>query len=199
MFCSGDLFKGVKLVENLTDIVEELWIKNKNGNWKNITVMNSFVTRSDLFFGSYCFTLSKTLTSGSLEFFFKPMNGVKSVSLFLKDTLRLVHRALPEHDLDYVGGRDMTVSLSSGQLTQFDLKISQNIQVEDNRSQNCRNYPDAGFESYGECDNAYVLKKLKALYGEHFVALWTAENISEVRETLPGKYSLYCILICQMK
>ena len=187
MLCSGDLFQDVKLVKKLTDIIEKIWIKNKNEKWKNITVMNSYVTRSELFFGSYCFTLSRDLACESLEIFFKPMKGVKSVNLYFKDTLRLVHRALPEHDLEYVGGRNMKVSLSASDHTQFNVKISQNIHVEDKKSQNCINYPDAGYNNYGECDNAYVLKKLKTLFGSNFVPLWTAQNLSGVREIFAVK------------
>ena len=113
---------------------------------------------------------------------FKPVKVLKSVKLFFKDTLRLVHRAIPEHELAYVGGRDMEVILNSGGSTLFNIEISQNINVEGNPTQTCRNYPSSKHKSYDECDQAYVLMKLKAIFGTEITPLWGAYNRSKVNE-----------------
>ena len=174
----------MKLVRKLSDFVDFIWVKNVNKDWKNITDMDSFATSSNIFYGAYCFTLKNDFAKGirELDFIFKPIPVVKSVILFFEDTLRLVDRAIPEHELAYVGGRQMEVLVNGGGSTLFNIEISQNINVERNPNQKCRNYPHSGYTSYGECDQAYVLKKLKTIFGVEFVPLWGAMNISEVKK-----------------
>ena len=183
IYISGVVYEYVKLVGKLSDFVDSIWMKNVNADWKNITDVDSFATSSNVFYGSYCFTLKNDFANGilGLNFIFKPITEVKSVVLFFKDTLRLVDRAIPEHELAYVGGRKMEIVLNGGGLTLFNIEISQNINIEGNPNQNCKNYPHSGYTSYGECDQAYVLKKLSAIFGTEFVPLWAAKNISEVK------------------
>jgi hypothetical protein len=183
IFISDVVYEYVKLVRKLSDFVDSIWVKIVNADWKNITDMDSFATSSNVFYGSYCFTLKNDLANGilGLNFILKPISEVKSVALFFKDTLRLVHRAIPEHELAYIGGRRMEVLLNGGSSTLFNIEISQNINIEGNPNQKCRNYPHSGYTSYGECDQAYVLKKLTAIFGIEFVPLWAAKKISEVK------------------
>ena len=157
----------MKLVRKLSDFVGDIWVKNFNEDWKKITDVDSFASSSNVFYGAYCFTLKNEFEKGvlGLAFIFKPMTVVKSVVLFFKDTLRLVDRAIPEHELAYVGGRRMEVILNGGGSTLFNIEISQNINVEGNPNQKCKNYPHSGYTSYGDCDQAYVLKKLETIFG----------------------------------
>ena len=185
------MFANVKEVSKLTDFVHRIWVKPKNGPWKNITVLDSFVSSSDLFYAAYCFTLSNDFVQ--LEIIFKQMIGVSSVNLFFKDTLRLVHRALPEHDLAYIGGRDMKLLLSAGESTLFNIEVSQNVNIEKDTTTNCKNYPTIEHKNYGECDRKYVLARMKDLFGPNFVPLWAAENTSQV-----GKLKLEHKLECSL-
>ena len=180
---SGVLFDDVKLVKKLSDFVRQIWVKPQNEEWRNITVLDSFATSSYLLFDSYCFTLSNELANGHLELFFYQISGVKSINLYFLDTLRFVHRAMPEHELDYIGGKQMQVSAEADGLTQFNIKISQeiNVEIEEDSSQSCRNYPYSTYGSFDECDTAYVLNKMRSLFGVNFTPLWAAENNAEVK------------------
>ena len=172
------MFANVKEVSKLSDFVHQIWVQPKNGSWKNITVLDSFVSSSDFFYAASCFTLSNDFVQ--LEIIFKQMGGVSSVNLFFKDTLRLVHRALPEHDLAYIGGRDMEVSLMGVESTLYNIEVSQNVNIEKDPTTNCKNYPTMEHKSYGDFDRKYVLRRMIDLFGPNSVPLWAAENMSEV-------------------
>ena len=173
----------MKLVKKLSDFVRQIWVKPQNEEWRNITVLDSFATSSYLLFDAYCFTLSNELANGHLELFFYQISGVKSINLYFLDTLRFVHRAMPEHELDYIGGKQMQVSAEADGLTQFNIKISQdiNVEIEEDSTQSCRNYPYSTYGSYDECDRVYVLNKMRGIFGNNFTPLWAAGNKSEVK------------------
>ena len=68
----------------------------------------------------------------------------------------------------------MEVKLNSGGSTLFNIELSQNINIEGNPTQTCRNYPSSGHKSYAECDQAYLLMKLKAIFGTEIIPFWGA-------------------------
>ena len=68
-----------------------------------------------------------------------------------------------------------TVNAKSGELNKYAVKISKNIFLEDDKSKNCREYPNSEYASYMDCDNQYVKKicdKAK------LAPIWLLEDIS---------------------
>ena len=59
----------------------------------------------------------------------------------------------------------------------FVLKINQKVFVEEDKSKNCRNYPNEDFESYAACDDHYM-KSLCDAAG--LSPIWLTDDINEV-------------------
>ena len=56
----------------------------------------------------------------------------------------------------------------------YNLDLSQYVFVEKDPTKNCRVYPNNDYESYGECDQAYVESMLRGI-----VPIWNTNNISK--------------------
>ena len=54
----------------------------------------------------------------------------------------------------------------------------ENIFVEEDPNQNCRNYPTSEFASYTECDDQYVRKRIDQLApGLNLTPVWLVDNL----------------------
>ena len=54
----------------------------------------------------------------------------------------------------------------------FLVEFKQTKYVEEDKSKGCVNYPNPEFESYNECDEAFMRDILKAHYPPHFMPFW---------------------------
>ena len=67
----------------------------------------------------------------------------------------------------------------------YAVKIKENIFVEEDPSQTCRNYPTSEFASYTECDDQYVRRRIDQLApGLNLTPVWMPGNLDMVT-TLP--------------
>ena len=69
------------------------------------------------------------------------------------------------------------------------VKIKENVFVEEDPSQTCRNYPTSEFSSYTECDDLYVRKRLDQIApGLNLTPVWMADDLDLVTtQPLPIK------------
>ena len=72
----------------------------------------------------------------------------------------------------------------------FIIKIRENIFVEEDPNQNCRNYPTSEFASYTECDDHYVRKSMEQIApGLNLTPVWLADDLDLVTtKPLPTNY-----------
>ena len=57
------------------------------------------------------------------------------------------------------------------------VEISETVYVEDDPTKNCRAYPTTRFETFGDCDNQYMLEMCKKA---GVTPLWVADDFSNV-------------------
>ena len=86
------------------------------------------------------------------------------------------HREIQKHIFDSFGDN---MNLNLNQLRQYIVKIRENIFVEEDPSQTCRNYPTSKFASYTECDDQYVRRKIEQI-APGLVPVWMTDNLDLV-------------------
>ena len=140
-----------------------------------------------------------TLDKRGLKLFHNPMNkdkhyAVKSIALTFKDmtqnssvSLKLQQRGLILHR-DYQQFRFASsgdnLELMPDKVSKFVVKIKKTVFVEKDPSQTCRNYPTSEFESYTDCDDKYVKKKIEEIApGTNLTPVWMTENLDTVTST----------------
>ena len=112
----------------------------------------------------------------TFEFFPRENLGV---SLQIEDReTALLKRRLRSQRHDYVGSAVEIDSLSRGVYKRFDLKISQKINLEIDSGIKCRNYPNKEYQSYRNCDEDFLYKKMKTTY--NVIPFWAAKTFEEV-------------------
>ena len=78
-------------------------------------------------------------------------------------------------------GTDVTLSCLFDKLSKFVVKIKKTVFVEEDPSQTCKNYPTSEFESYTECDDKYMKKKIEEIApGKNLTPVWMTENLDTV-------------------
>ena len=60
-----------------------------------------------------------------------------------------------------------------GYYKKYVFEISETVYVEDDPTKNCRAYPTTCFETFGDCDNQYMLEMCKKA---GVTPIWMAEN-----------------------
>ena len=71
----------------------------------------------------------------------------------------------------------------TGRFEEYLVKISQRIFVEEDPSQNCKNYPTPEFSSYGQCDETFLRNLLK-VHHSHLKPIWLTDDLSEVTRNI---------------
>ena len=62
--------------------------------------------------------------------------------------------------------------------TIYIVEISENIYLEEDESKNCRNYPNADYANYKDCDDQYMKDLCKGFDG--FVPIWLTNDFEQV-------------------
>ena len=68
----------------------------------------------------------------------------------------------------------------------YQVEISQREHVEEDPTNECRNYPNQDFVSYGKCDHQFMKNKLDGL-----TPIWMTENYSEVSTQVTDENDTY--------
>ena len=65
--------------------------------------------------------------------------------------------------------------------SKYAVKIKKNVFVEEDPRKTCRNYPNAQFSSYSECDDQFMRNKIdKAAPGLNLTPLWLTKDLDKV-------------------
>ena len=109
---------------------------------------------------------------------FNDMRQNSSVSLKLQQRGLILHRDYQE--LRFASSGD-NLELIRDKVSKFVVKIKKTVFVEEDPSQTCRNYPTSEFESYTQCDDKYVKKKIEEIApGKNLTPVWMTENLDTV-------------------
>ena len=114
----------------------------------------------------------------SMDLFFNMTGQDSSVSLKLQQRGLILHRDYQEFRFASSGDN---LELVPDKLSKFVVKIKKTVFVEEDPSQTCRNYPTSEFESYTECDDKYMKKKIEEIApGKNLTPVWMTENLDTV-------------------
>ena len=71
----------------------------------------------------------------------------------------------------------------TGKFKEYLVEIAQRIFVEEDPSQNCKNYPTPEFSSYDECDETFLRNLLKT-HHPHLNPIWLNDDLSKVSRNI---------------
>ena len=111
-----------------------------------------------------------------------------SLELKLQSQGLTTHREIQRHRF-YSNGDNMNLN----RYRHYIVKIRENIFVEEDPNQNCRNYPTSEFASYKECDDHYVRRRIDQIApGLNLTPIWMTDNLDMVT-TLPQSINVLAI------
>ena len=203
---SGEIFSAGKVLKaarmNVTkNLLSRVDISTYGGNaTKNLV---NKVTLDKINWLYECFTLNLSNIRKA------DLNGMEAIGVYLNRSDDIVlktdfelrvtgetltsKREIKEHRL-YASGNAM--KLSSGAVKQdtvssFVVKIMKKVFVEEDRTKNCRNYPNQDFGSYKDCDFQFMKKKVKEIApGINLMPPWLTEDLDNVT-TEPVKFTSF--------
>ena len=87
---------------------------------------------------------------------------VEKAEIALYGKSLVANRDVYDNTFDNIG--DKIYVSQSGYLNKFAVEISENSYLEEDKSKNCRNYPNPEYASYKECDDDYMRAICKSVY-----------------------------------
>ena len=100
---------------------------------------------------------------------------IEMVEIALYGTSLVANRDIYDHKFDNTG--DQIYVSQPGTLKKFAVEISENSYLEEDKSKNCRNYPNPEYVSYKECDDDYMRAICKSA---NLTPVWLAEDMKLV-------------------
>ena len=144
----------------------------KDGGYSDIPDVDVLVSkvkvRAD---NAVCFVLGNYSPEKRTFFHFNLKNASLNIELVLLDPNIFTWRTIVIHKLSIQGDRMLMKENLYGT---YNLDLSQDVFVEKDPTKNCKVYPNSEYESYGECDQAYVESMLPGI-----VPIWNTNNISK--------------------
>ena len=115
----------------------------------------------------------------------KLSNHNVTVELKMEGRNLAAHRDIEAHSFYRTGD---VVKLDG--FSNFRVKIKKRVFIEREPGTTCRNYPNSDFQSYRECDDKYMRKRVDRIApGLDLIPVWMTEDLSEVT-TKPAIVSL---------
>ena len=109
-------------------------------------------------------------------FFNKTMMKDSTVEFKLQGHTLASRREIQEHRF-YSSGDALKVDKYSGYI----VRINKDVFVEEDPSKTCRNYPNANFASYKDCDDQFMRDKLEEVApGMDLTPPWLADSLDNV-------------------
>ena len=100
-----------------------------------------------------------------------------TIELWLLDKNLLAERKIDK--LSFFSNGDKMVMKNS--LSKYTVKIKKNVFVEEDPRKSCKNYPNAEFSSYAECDNQYMREKIDEVApGLNLTPPWLTRDLDTV-------------------
>ena len=166
-------------VEKPSDFVKEIRIVRSKNNTPEILAgqqIDRLVTEVIIYFNTACFSLNASLHFGlQTDFIFRNDTGLKTARIHFKDKNYYTSRPIYESKLNH-HGPPLIVNLKENVLLSFTSELKQEVFVEEDKSKDCRNYPNSNHSSYNECDREYVREKISAFIGPNFTPLWATKG-----------------------
>ena len=78
---------------------------------------------------------------------------------------------------DFIHGRGSQRNEKHNHFSNYIMKIKKNVFVEEDKTKNCRNYPNLDFESYKDCDFQYMRNKVKEM---NLMPPWLTDDLDNV-------------------
>ena len=100
------------------------------------------------------------------------------VTIHVEDGHLVCTRTIKENLLSYTGETIKNKDLSKPKLTKFMIKFNQKKYSTKDKNKNCEIYPTNLYQSYKECDKAFVFDTIKDYY--HFTPIWAAKDLRDV-------------------
>ena len=69
------------------------------------------------------------------------------------------------------------ISVQAGQIRKYAAEISKNVYLEEDKSKNCKNYPNSEFASYMKCDEQYMRSICDSL---KLAPVWLYDDLKKV-------------------
>ena len=176
------------------NILSKVYVSTYGGNITENLVYN-MVTLDKINWLYECFTLNLSKVSRA------DLNGMEGMSVEFNRSDDIIsknkvsvelrvrgkdlasRREIKEHQL-YASGNNMRLSAGSIKIDQFStyiVKIKKNVFVEEDRSKNCRNYPNLDFHSYKDCDFQFMKNKVKEIApGMNLMPAWLTDDLDNV-------------------
>ena len=172
------------------DILEEAWIVNHNDDKIKTKISEANLVKINPLNNCQILKLNQENMKGmkNIDIHFNEKSQNSSVEIKLLGQGLTTHREILKHRF-YSFGDEMKFK---NRLTGYIVKIKENVFVEEDPSQTCRNYPTSEFSSYTECDDHYVRKRLDQIApGLNLTPVWMADDLDLVTtQPLPIKGSV---------
>ena len=166
-----------------TNLLHEVYIDRHGGNASENLVDNVTLDKINWVYECQTLNLSNVADLNSMEsikVYFKPADDIIlrnniSVELRVRGKTLKSQRDIPEHRL-YASGDDLKLT-KLNQFSSYIMKIKENVFVEEDKTKNCRNYPNLDFESYNDCDFQYMRSKVKEMM---LMPPWLTDDLDNV-------------------
>ena len=170
------VFKKVQNSKNAKTLLTKFWIAWGPGDWTSFSSDQIYLAVPN--YPHNCYTLDiSDHTKGKLiqtiYFYFRSPNR-ETVQILVEGKGIVTRRDVYDNMLLASGD---AIETRPGSLTKYVLKINQKVYVEEDKSKNCRNYPNEDFENYAACDDHYM----KSLCDEARLSpIWLADDLNDV-------------------
>jgi hypothetical protein len=79
----------------------------------------------------------------------------------------------------FSSGEPIRLASLAGTVKSYAVKIKENNYVEEDKSKECRNYPNPDFATYDDCDDNYMKNRVNTL-DPNLVPIWLADDLANV-------------------
>ena len=186
-FSFPGIYSAVRAVQNISEFVTDISVWTGQGYVAiDLDTVQSVVP--NLPYNCMLLDIDKTLELKSeeihqIDFSFK--KSIFGLEILIGCRELYTDRGIKQNKF-YFSGEDMYTSKSSRTSSihnNFIVKISQQRFVEADNSENCVLYPTKDFQTYNDCDKAYIDSVLST-YSPMFVPVWSTQNMEEVSRLL---------------
>ena len=185
------------LIETRMNVTKNLLGKVGFSTYGGIMVVNltDMVTLDKINWQYECFTLNlskirKSILNGmeAIAIYFNRSDDIVlknnfSVELRIRGKTLASRREIQKHRL-YASGHDVMLSnddVNQNQFPTYIVKIEKNVFVEEDRTKNCRKYPNLDFTSYKDCDFEYMKSIVKEnSAGMNLIPPWLTDDLENV-------------------
>ena len=152
-----------KVAFKVEEVVKEVFMKDAKANssapWEPLPL--DLVTMERPTFPRFCFTLNVTraekLKMARLKMLKMTFTGIQDLQFNLHGRELYTKRKIKEQNV-YSSGE--ALKLDKNDSLEYLVQIKESIFAEEDETKNCKNYPDAKFASYDQCDEDFLKEQV---------------------------------------